>query len=567
MSSPQESKEKKATRGVDMDAAASRRREAAVTLRAKKKDELLREKRRNIDDGAAQHADPMAPAGGMQTSDATGFSGFNPAATTNAATAARLPELAKQLHAPSPDQVLEATVAIRKMLSREHNPPIDEVIQAGCVQRLVQLLDHHDMQTLQFEAAWALTNIASGTSQQCMYVIQANACPQFVQLLGSQNEDVREQAVWALGNIAGDSAQCRDLVLSLGALERVLHIIADNPGPSILRNATWAMSNCIRSKPVPDLHKIAQALPVATALLGNLDDAVVIDAAWALSYASDGPNDRIDAVLAHDPVPKLIQLMMRDQQTICTPALRTIGNIVTGTTEQTQKVIDGGALPVVHQLMSHPNKGIRKECCWFISNVTAGSQAQIQAVINTSLIPVVIAALNASEYEVRKEAAWAIANLTTGGSREQIHYTMQTGCLPPLLEQLSVPDPKIVIVALEALENILRSGEGIATEQGCDNAYKTAVLERGGVEKIEELQHHASDEVYRKSIQLLEEYFEAEEDANAMQQGMDSNDLQQAAIDAAAQAGAQAGAQAPQAFTFGAPQQAAPAGAQPGFNF
>ena len=105
-----------------------------------------------------------------------------------------------------------ACVGLRKLLSIENDPPIQAVLDAGLVPVFIQLL-YHQIQKLQFEAAWCLTNIASCNSEYVSVLIANDIVTHLNNLLSSTRQEVVEQVIWGMGNIAGDSPATRDAVL------------------------------------------------------------------------------------------------------------------------------------------------------------------------------------------------------------------------------------------------------------------------------------------------------------------------------------------------------------------
>jgi len=445
-----------------------------------------------------------------------------------------LPLTIKALFTEDEAAQLQAVSSLRKLMCRAARAPISEVVEAGAIPHLVNLLMHRNP-AIQFEAAWALTNIASDTSKHVRAVIDHGAVPQFVQLLRSPSDDCKEHAVWALGNIAGDSHACRDVVLHAGAMEPLLALCANADKITTLRNATWSLSNFCRGNPQPRWELVASALPTLAFLITHChDDEVLTDACWALSYLSDDSdpkNMKIQAVIQSGVCRRLVELLLHRNSAVKTPALRTVGNLVTGNDLQTETVLNCSVLPCLLSLLFNPKKDIRREACWAISNIAAGSPSHIDAVIEANLIPPLVKILSTADFDIQKEAAWAISNATSGGRDDQIRRIVSDGVIPPLCELFTCSDPKIVLVAMESIENILRVGQSDAESDGIPNKFAEFVEECGGLDKLEELQQHQNEDIYNKAVGILGTFFDANEDEiqneniHAMDETLDTNML------------------------------------------
>ena len=417
-------------------------------------------------------------------------------------TAARSEDAARQL---------EGVVFIRRLLSKESSPPVEAVLRANVLPRLVALLASATDAKLQFEAAWAITNIAS--TEYTRHVVDAGAVAPLVAGMMSADATLRDQCIWCIGNIAGDCAGYRDGVLATpGALQALLLNIQNPAEATLLRNATWTLSNFCRGKPTPSPAVIATILPALAFLLNSDDREVLQDAAWGVSYLTDGDEAAVQAVLDAGIAPRCIALMAHTELTVVTPALRIVGNFISGSDVQTSAAIAAGALPALVPLLAHSKRNIKREACWAVSNVAAGTREQLNALFSTpGVMNGVVELLGAgreADWNVRREAAWVVSNAATVGAPEHLAALMEMGVCEPLVDILGATrDPRMLGVVLDAVDGMLASAVRHAGAGADARAVADTFEEHGLLNALEMAQETATDDVYAKAVRIIETYY------------------------------------------------------------
>jgi hypothetical protein len=492
-------------KGVDADDMRRKREDDTLQLRKQKREEQMTKKRfmfepEDRENAPPQDANTSAPVQGTSVT-----------------------ELVKHLKSGAAG-ALPVLTEIRKQLAKWADPPVQEAIDAGVVPIAHHYLTGED-EKLQFEALWVLTNIASGTSEQTAVVANSGAVLQFRNMLSSPSMEIKEQALWALANIAGDSTKFRDGVLELNTLPPILEIIVqseDQQKLHMLRNAVWALGNMCRGKPSPKPEQIAPALVYLGFLCYHTDREVLVDTLWALSYISDGGDDRIRAVIEGTKIPdkfpagalpKVVEYLLSENPKILQPTVRLVGNIASGSApDLTDTLLASGVLANLGTLLCTPKTNIRKEAVWALSNITAGSPAQIAAVMEAGLFPRVIQLCSEGDSIVRKEALFALANAAYGAPviLEQLQHM---GAIQVLVSQMDViRDSGALCSILDALRCFLNHGRAKVDQTGGGNPLCALIEEAGGLEKLEQLQNDENEDVYKKTTEILKDFFELESD-------------------------------------------------------
>lgn len=505
--------------GVDKKEARRIRESHTESIRKKKKDEQMMAKRRR--QSTATNQIGMPPLVNARSKD-------------NQTLLPYIRKYVSQFESQNHNERLTAVSCVRKLLSRNTDPPTQEVIQCGGIKPLIKCLDPRGPTDLQFEASWALANIASGTTEQTLLVANSGAIPCFIQLLDSPNAEVRDQAVWALGNFTGESEQMRDFIFQKGGVMKLCRLVPKDLNLMERRHLVqivWCLSNlCRGTKPFINPQFVAPMYPYLVHIMKQTQDEEVLrDMIWAWNYISEDITSlhKAEAIIKSPVCGLLISYLGKQYSTkIQVPTLRTLGNLIVGSDEQTQAVLDQGLLRALQPLIRHESVLTRKEVFWILSNIAGGTSAQIRLLLRANFIDKFIHAIETDKDIVKREATWALCNCIHGGTDAQRREILRTkssknyqnrseplgDCINALCIMLEALDVKILLNVLKTLDFIMLYGDEEAKTNGSFiNVYVDQVEMCGGLDKLESLQSHVNETIYLRVMKILTCHFERDD--------------------------------------------------------
>ena len=541
-------------KGLDADKARASRRDVQLSLRRKTREAHLQKKKRMLSQRAPAHLSSNGIVGSQEIVPSI----------------QEIPKLiAKVMNTDSLNTQLEGVRGVRLLLSMEREPPTLRIMRSGAVPKIINFMftDEKDKECrsqqsdikkkIQFEAAWAITNICAGTSHCTTTMVKLGAIKAFVDLLrNAESPEMAEQAVWGLGNILGEGKKFKDEILSSGVIKDFVQIINDssNVKTVVLTNAMWALSNFCRCAKL-ELAQISFLIPAITKLLRETKcDALIPDSLWCLAYISQ-QNDQIINSLAKSSAVTIAmkylhqesakyevalqqvsnqrtlakkqqvrnttkEAMLKMNYKIYNPCLRMLANLVTGEDSVTQRVLEAGYLDVIYPFMSHFCTKLRKEVMWSLSNILAGTHQQIEAVLSRpKIFQALMNSAKSDVYSVQLEACYGICNMTQDCISSQKKKLVEFGAIEALVGLLKNKhlNERAMQVILEGLEAFL-SIYGERNDDRSFNPYADRVEECGGLDVLEDKMsdHNLSEAVYCLLANILQKYWICEENTDGL---------------------------------------------------
>lgn len=190
-----------------------------------------------------------------------------------------------------------------------------------------------------------------------------------------------------------------------------------------------------------------------------------------MKYLADGPWHQIERIINTGICSRLIEIIATGCTSNVVGALLVCINISSGTSGQTQILIDGGIIEVLSNLLdTSKDNQVLKNAAFLISNITADTQQKIQSLIEAKVFQKLAKIFKYCDSATQMEILQAINNATLNGSSEQVIQIDSVVFGEILGRSLTFNKPEALKLSLDAVWNI-------ATVQASSSQALTSITE------------------------------------------------------------------------------------------
>lgn len=121
--------------------------------------------------------------------------------------------------------------------------------------------------------------------------------------------------------------------------------------------------------------QIWSIFPIIEACFSSKNSSYLLDILWIIKQFTEN-NETFDRVIAMQNFDYILSCLKKEKK-IATLSFRILNNLLTGTNEQIQCLLNKNILSIFLELLESPSVNIRKAVCFGISNICSADSAQI----------------------------------------------------------------------------------------------------------------------------------------------------------------------------------------------
>jgi HEAT repeat protein len=424
-------------------------------------------------------------------------------------------------------KLLEACRLIRRDTCDEKPESLQRI--KPHVKRICQLMSFPKLKSeLHFELAWIILNISiGGGSEFCHALVNFKACESLMKLaLKTANPETKEeqhreamlqeQCLWSVGNISGDDdPKVRQILIRANIIAPLVECCLPKRKPPLttIRQVAWNLCNLFRysSEYTIDIKDASPAFPCLIWMLKGSDHETRRDALLAFSgllLDKTKEQSRIEALMNMQQkalFPLIAKALQDTDLEVAHAALFAIGNIVSGTDDQTTELLNqDSVLKTLASMLHHKESKFRKHACFALSNVAGGPVTHIHAMVREGVVPPILKVLRDDTARNKKEALWVIYNMCLNGDEKVLRHFAENKLVAVTSDLLKDKDPQVLSQTLEIYQMLLEPKA--ITEQVADQIEQCP----GTLDQIEQLQEHHRIAISKRASNIISDHFGGE---------------------------------------------------------